>query len=153
MVVVELSSVVRAPTDLVWARVVDPAGINDELMPWMSMTMPPAARHLTIETVQLGRPIGRSWIRLLGVLPVDYDDLTIAALEPGRSFREESTMLSARRWRHERSLAPAGEGATVVHDRLTFESRVPGRLAASLHRRVVAALFAHRHRRLARHFA
>jgi hypothetical protein len=28
---------------------------------------------------------------LFGVLPFDYDDLTIVELEPGRGFQEEST--------------------------------------------------------------
>lgn len=80
---------------------------------------------------------------------MDYDDLTIVGLEPGRSFHEKSTMLSASRWEHERVLTPL-EGRTQVHDRLTFVSRLP---AAGLHTGIVRRLFAHRHRRLARHFA
>ena len=35
---------------------------------------------------------------LLRVLPVEYDDLTIAELEPGRRFLERSTMMTLRRW-------------------------------------------------------
>ena len=48
-----------------------------------------------------------------------YDELTIAELVPGRSFDEQSTMMSMRRWRHERSVTPDGSGTAVVRDRIT----------------------------------
>ncbi|MDQ2637840.1 MAG: hypothetical protein M3Y83_13270, partial [Actinomycetota bacterium] len=97
--------------------------------------------------------IGRCWLRLFGVIPFDYDKLMIAELWPGRGFSEASTMLSMRMWRHERTLEPAGEAKTVVHDRLTFELRAPLRPLAPVIAAGVNALFGHRHRRLARHFA
>jgi len=63
-------------------------------------------------------------------------------------------MLSMRRWEHERSVEPAGEGACDVTDRVAFRLRAP--LAALGMSRPVAAmigrLFAHRHRRLTRSF-
>ncbi|MGJ9423994.1 hypothetical protein [Aeromicrobium sp. CF3.5] len=147
---VEQVSLVAAPVDAVWQRVTSFDGIRDELGPWMSMSIPRGADHLDVTTVPLGDPIGRSWITLFGVIPVDYDDLTIVAVEPGRSFHERSTMLSASRWEHQRVLTPVG-GRTQVHDRLTFVSRLP--FGGALHAVVVRRLFAHRHRRLARHFA
>lgn len=61
------------------------------------MSIPRGAGDLTIDALDVGRPIGRSWLRLFGVLPFDYDDLCLAELEPGRRFREESTMASMRR--------------------------------------------------------
>lgn len=92
---------------------------------------------------------------LFGVLPVEYDALTIAEIAPGRRFHEKSSMLTMRRWEHERTLTPAGPGRTRVHDRLTMELRVPlSRLpyGNELARQIVTRLFAHRHRRLARGF-
>ncbi len=151
--VVERESVVDAPADAVWQRVVTPEGINDELRPIMTMTMPRGAESFTVDDVPVGTPIGRSWLRLFGVLPFDYDYLTIAELQPGRSFREESTMLSMRQWRHERTVTPNGDAAATVHDRLTFQPRLPLRLAAPLLAVGIGALFSHRHRRLQRHFA
>ena len=88
--IVERHSVVDAPVERVWARVITPEGINDELRPWMTMSMPQGAESLTFDNV----PIGRSWLRLFGVVPFDRDYLTIAELRPGQGFREESTMLS-----------------------------------------------------------
>ena len=113
--------------------------------------MPRSVAGLTVETVPVGRPLGRAWLRLFGLVPFDYDHLTIAELEPGVRFLERSTMLSMRRWEHERTLTPV-DGGTRVHDRVALEPRlhVPG--LASLLAVVVRAFFTHRHRRLARHF-
>jgi hypothetical protein len=151
--VVERESVVDASADAVWQRVVTPEGINDELRPIMTMTMPRGAESFTVDDVPVGTPIGRSWLRLFGVLPFDYDYLTIAELQPGRSFREESTMLSMRQWRHERTVTPDDAATAIVHDRLTFQPRLPLRPAAPLLAAGIGALFSHRHRRLQRHFA
>jgi ligand-binding SRPBCC domain-containing protein len=151
--IVERQSIVDAPAERVWARVVTPEGINDELKPWMTMSMPRGAEGLTVDTVPVGTPVGRCWLRLFGVLPFDYDDLTIAELRPGHGFDEQSTMLSMRRWRHERTIEPSSDTKTVVHDRLTFELRTPLRPLTPIVAAGIRALFGHRHRRLQRHFA
>ena len=151
--VVEQVSEVDAPVEQVWGRVVTPEGINDEMRPWMTMSMPRGTGDMTIDDIEIGVPLGRAWIRLFGVLPIDYDHLSIIALEPGRSFHEKSTMFSMRSWQHERTLTPLDGGRTTVHDRVTFEPRLLMRLSAGLFQRVLAAFFAHRHRRLARHFS
>ena len=113
--IVEQTSDVAAPIDRVWARVVSPEGINDEMRPWMTMSMPRGADDLTIDTIERGVRLGRAW-------------------------------------QHERSLTPVTDGVTRVHDRVTFEPRWFMRLSAVLLRRILAAFFAHRHRRLARHY-
>ena len=151
--IVERRSVIEAPTDRVWARVVTPEGINDELRPWMTMSMPRGAQDLTVDTVPVGTPIGRCWMRLFGILPFDYDNLMIAELFPGRGFDEQSTMMSMRSWRHERTLEPAGDTKTVVRDRLTFEMRIPLRVLTPVVAAGIRAPFGHRQRRLQRHFA
>jgi ligand-binding SRPBCC domain-containing protein len=149
----ERQSIVDAPVEQVWARVVTPEGINDELRPWMTMSMPRGARDLTVDTVPVGTPVGRCWMRLFGVLPFDYDHLMIAELDPGRGFDEQSTMLSMRSWRHQRTVEPDGDAKTVVRDRLTFELRTPLRPLTPIVTRGIGALFGHRHRRLQRYFA
>jgi hypothetical protein len=149
---VEQVSVVAAPASAVWARAVTPEGINHELGPWLRMTMPDALRGATIEDVPVGRKVGRSWLLALGVVPVDYDDLCLVEVEPGRRFLERSRMLSMRMWQHERKVEPAGEEAARVTDRLSFELRslpaaLPGATRAA--EWIVGRVFAHRHRRLA----
>jgi ligand-binding SRPBCC domain-containing protein len=150
---IERQSIVDAPTEQVWSRVVTPQGINDELRPWMTMSMPRGAKSLTVDNVPVGTPIRRCWLRLFGVVPFDYDRLTIAELVPGRSFDEQSTMMSMRRWRHERSVSPDGNGKAVVRDRITFQLRTPLRPLTPIVAAALRALFGHRHRRLQRHFA
>jgi ligand-binding SRPBCC domain-containing protein len=150
---VSRSSVVGRSAEEVWARAVTEEGINDELAPILRMTMPAGLRGKTVDTVEVGVPLGRSWILLGGVLPVDYDDLCLAELEPGRRFLERSRTLAFAVWQHERSVVAEGERACRVTDSLGFELRravswIPG--AARLATAVVGALFTHRHRRLAR---
>jgi hypothetical protein len=145
-----LSSEVPATPEAVWTRVSSLAGINHELGPWLRMTAPRGA-ELSSDAVPIGRPWFRSWVLLLGILPIDYDHLVIERLEPGRGFLERSTMLSARAWEHERTLDPLPGGATRVTDRVAFTPRVRG--ARRVHRAIVAATFRHRHRRLRADFS
>lgn len=143
------ASVLRAPADAVWARVTTFAGINDEMRPLMRMTAPRALREGGLDAVPIGTRACRSWILAVGVLPVEYDDLTLVELEPGR-FLERSSMLTQRMWEHERTVAPHSEGCLVT-DRVAFTSRraIPAALTA----RIVGLTFEHRHRRLQRRFS
>lgn len=147
---VEQSSVVTAPAGDVWARVITPEGINDEFFPWLTMSIPAGAAGLSIDTMTLGSPVGRSWLRLFGIIPVDYDDLTIVELEPGRRFLERSRLFSAPVWQHERIVDPVDAATSRVTDRLEFTPRRGfGVFAGPL----IRAIFRHRHSRLRRHFS
>ena len=95
-----------------------------------------------------GQRLCRSWLLLLRVLPVDWSDLTLVELEPGRRFLERSPMLSMAFWQHERIVVPSAYGARVV-DNLTFRPRLLPRVLA---RAGVALFFRHRHARLRRRF-
>ena len=48
---IEWQSVVDAPAEQVWARVVTPEGINDEVRPWLTMSMPRGAKDSTVDNV------------------------------------------------------------------------------------------------------
>src|SRR5260370_4580315 len=91
----------------VWAGITTVDGINDELRPLLRMTAPARLRERGLRDVVVGKRICRSWVLLFGVLPVDYDDITLERLDPPRGFLERSTMLSQRRGAHERTLEPA----------------------------------------------
>jgi hypothetical protein len=139
-----------AGAEAVWARAIDPAGINDELRPLMRMTVPRGARDFRLDETEPGH-VGRSWVLLFGFLPFDYDDITVVRAEPGRGFLERSSMFSMRLWEHERSLEPLGEDRCRVTDRLVWEPRLP--LPGALLRPLIGAVFRHRHRRLRLHYA
>lgn len=144
------SSLLTLSAERMWERATSPEGINHELRPILRMTMPRELRGMTIDDFPVGRPAGRSWILLGGVLPVDFDDLCLVELEPPRRFLERSRTLTFSVWEHERLVEPDEDGCRVT-DRLGFELRrglrsVPG--LAALARAVVGMLFSHRHRRL-----
>jgi len=134
----------------VWAAVSTFAGINAELWPLFRMTAPAHVRREGLAAVQLGRRLCRSWVLLFGVLPVDYDDITLARLDPPRGFLERSSMLSQRAWEHERTLEEVGEERCRLTDRVYYEPRVP--LPDVLLRGLYRFVFRHRHRRLQRRF-
>ena len=146
---ITVTTTVAASPDAVWDRVASIEGVNHELGPWFRMTAPKGVDDIDPAAVPLGERWFRSWILFLGVLPVDYDDLTLVRIEPGRGFLERSKMLSQRVWEHERTLEPDGDG-TRVTDRVRFEPRL--RVGAGLQRALFNAIFRRRHRRLAAHF-
>jgi hypothetical protein len=129
--------------------VITPEGINDEMRPYLRMTLPPGVGEISPETVELGVPIGRSWILLFGLLPFDYDEVCLVRLEPGRGFLERSKMLSQQVWEHERTIELA-EGGCTVTDRVSWQPHL-GLPGAPL-RPVIGWFFRHRHKQLQRHF-
>ncbi|HYG94520.1 MAG TPA: hypothetical protein VD859_13140 [Nocardioides sp.] len=145
------TSVVPAPSALVWERVTNFAGVNHELMPFVRMVVPRHRRGTTVDDAPVGKRLGRFWMLYLGVLPLDYDDLTLTELVPGSHFQEVSTMLTMRRWEHRRELRPLGAGRTEVTDTVRFEPRLP--LVGGAVAVLVGRLFSHRHRRLVGWFA
>lgn len=145
-----VSSRLDATPDAVWERIITPAGINDELMPICRMTLPRGLRSLDPAEIELGKPLGRSWIKLFGLIPIDYDDITLVRLEPGKGFLERSAMLSQSVWEHERTIEPRGPDACNLTDRVRFEPRLP--IPSALLRPLFRAVFRHRHQRLRAHF-
>lgn len=138
-----------APASRVWDHAASMQGVNRELWPLARMTFPPSSARLDTQGTPTGRRLFRSWILALGFLPVEFDDLVLVELVPGRRFLERSSMLTQRTWQHERRVEPRGDGC-VVTDVVEFEPRWQwaGRLQLPLFRLV----FAHRHRRLVRLF-
>jgi hypothetical protein len=144
---IKITSEVAAGAEAVWARAIDPAGINYELGPLLRMTVPAGAADFGLDDHEPGH-IGRSRVLLFGLIPFDYDDIEIIRLEPGRGFLERSTMLSQRLWEHERTLEPLSEGRCRITDRVAWEPRLP--VPGALIRPLILATFRHRHRRLRR---
>ena len=154
MIEVERASLLPADAADVWERCTTAAGINDELWPLCRMTVPPGGLDLDVGRLEPPVRLGRSWILVGGVLPVDYDDLCIEELAPGR-FLEHSRTSTLDPWIHERNVTEAGSNRCLVRDCLRLEVRAPlGRLpgAGSVAAAVVGSLFTHRHRRLRRHW-
>lgn len=144
------SSRLAASAEVVWSHAVTMAGVNRELWPLARMSYPREAATLSLSSEQIGRPLFRSTIYLLGLLPVDYDEITIIEFEPGRRFLERSTMFTQAVWQHERTVEPCESECTIT-DRVDFVPRL--RLLGPLYRLVFAMAFTLRHYRLRRLFA
>jgi len=143
-----VSSTLAASSEVLWRHATSPAGVNRELRPLLRMTFPPDTSSI-VEGWQPGRRLFRSWLLLGGVLPLEYDDLTLVELEPGRRFLERSALLSQRMWEHERTIDPLPSGCRVI-DRIRFTPRIA--LLAALYGWVFRAVFRLRHRNLRRTF-
>ena len=145
---IEVSSRLDAGPDEVWAWIATAEGVNDELRPWMRMTVP-GGGDIDLDSIEVGKPIGRSWVLLLGLIPIDYDEINVVEVNRGRGFVERSRMLSQRAWEHVRTIEPSGDGS-VITDKVAWEPRLP--LPAGALRPMFGAIFRHRHRRLRRRF-
>jgi ligand-binding SRPBCC domain-containing protein len=145
----EIATDLASPAETVWQHVTSVDGVNGELTPLMRMTVPRALRGATLDDLPLGQRAGRSWILLFGIIPVDYDDMTITERGPGHRFFEQSTMLTQSRWSHERSVEPTPGGSRVT-DHLTWQGRA--RPLGAMYRLVIPIVFGHRHRRLRKRF-
>jgi hypothetical protein len=144
-----IGSTLRAGPAAVWERAMSAEGIDAELGPLLRMTTPRGLERLDLHALEPG-PLGRSWLLLFGWIPIDYDEIGLERIEPGRGFLERSTMLSQRYWQHERTIEEAAGGGATIVDRVAWEPRLP--LPGRLLRPLVAAVFRHRHKQLRRHF-
>jgi hypothetical protein len=104
----------EAEPEAVWARVTTPEGINAELMPLIRTTVPDGPSPMDLDSIELGKPIGRSWVLLLGFLPIECDEIKLVELAPPRGFVQRGRLLSQRHWRHERTIEPLEEGGCVL---------------------------------------
>lgn len=129
-----------------WKWISSFEGISKEMAPYLRMSAPKGVNDLSPAKIELGKPMFRSWIKLFGVIPFDYSDLTLLRIDDGVGFLEQSPMGSMRLWRHERRIEPNEHGC-VIHDELTFEPRIADWISF----RIVRAFFTHRHRNLARY--
>lgn len=149
---VRRTTVVDVGPDALWSWVTDFTNINHELWPLMQMRVPRRLRGMRVADLEPGQRLGRIPILYGGILPLDYDDLTVAEIEPGR-FLERSTMASMSLWQHERTITTADDGRSRLTDVLTFSPRLPLRPLTPLLVRVVALLFSHRQRRVVEAFS
>lgn len=137
---------VRVSPAEAWKWITSVQGISKEMAPYLRMSTPENVNDLALENIAPGKPLFRSWIKLFGIIPFDYSDLTLLRIDEGVGFVEQSPMGSMQLWRHERRIEPHEHGC-VIHDELTFEPRI----AAWVSLRIVRAFFTHRHRNLARY--
>ena len=152
MIRLSFRSALAAPADVVWAKVSTMAGVNDELHPWMYMTVPASFAQRSLQDLtpaQLQGVLFHSLLLALRCIPLDVHALQLSRLLPGEGFNEHSRSWMQKSWIHRRRVTADAEGC-IVSDELAIEPRLIW--MAPLIRWAVAALFRHRHRRLAETF-
>lgn len=129
---------------MVWAST-SMNSVNWELSPFVRMTAPREWRDYPPERWETGRLLFRSWVLLLGVLPVDRHSFRLKHIHAGEGFQENSSSWLNREWNHERKLLPAEGGCRVI-DHVSVVGRFP--LLTALLMPVYRFVFRHRHARL-----
>ncbi len=145
MPTISVSSQLRVTPDEFWAAQ-SMATVNFELGPWIHMTAPKAWQDMRLSTWRGQQALFKSWVLLLGLLPVDRHAFGSFDFDPRRGFVEKSSSWTNARWQHERSVTPVQTGC-VVQDTVTFTPRVP--VAAPVLQAIYQLVFRHRHNNLA----
>jgi len=119
------------------------AGVNAELRPLVRMTAPAHWARVPLHEWPEQQVLFRSWILLLGVLPVDRHAFFLRRVVPGRGFEETSTSTMNAAWNHARDIV-AIEGGCRVTDTVEFRNRIP--VLGYLLKPVYQLVFWNRHR-------
>ncbi len=139
-----------AESNTVWDAVACMSGVNDELRPLVRMTYPPGCDRLESDN-RLVLAGFRSWVLLLGVLPIDRHHFGFEEIVDGERFTERSDSWLNRSWRHGRVVSSNdAPGGAVLRDELEIEPRL--RALEPFVRLGVGSVFRHRHRRLLKRF-
>lgn len=141
---IDITSRVGCPAHELWPIMTSAAGVNAELNPLITMTFPQAG--FDFASAPLNQPLFSSWILLFGFLPFDRHTFVLHEIGPSH-FVETSHTLLQKLWRHERYLTEQDDGAEI-RDVVTVVPRL--KFLMPLTNRIVATIFRHRHRRLAR---
>lgn len=120
-------------------------GVNAELWPLAKMTAPAQWANIPLAQWPEKQELFRSWILLLGVVPIDRHAFHLHAVLPGRGFVETSSSTVNAQWNHTRIVFPIAGGCRVT-DSLEYQSRVP--LLGYLLKPAYQLVFWWRHRRI-----
>ena len=152
MIRLSFRSELATPADVVWAQASTMAGVNQELHPWVHMTVPASFGNRSLQEAtpdQLQGVLFRSVLLALRCIPFDLHALHLSRVLPGEGFNEQSTSWMQKSWMHRRRVT-AIDGGCIVSDELAIEPRLF--FMAPVVHGVVSFLFRHRHRRLIQAF-
>jgi ligand-binding SRPBCC domain-containing protein len=144
---VAFESKIPTTPDELWNWSTSVEGIRTEMGPILKLYFRKGAIPVPQDQDSLGKVLGKCTFLLFGILPIDQSRLTFVEVEPGQRYVEQSQLLSMKRWRHERIIAPGADGTRVI-DKLEFTPRFAGGLAKWF----ISRLWEHRHAVLKRQF-
>ena len=141
---VVVSSRLKVPADRFWSEQ-SIATVNYELGPWVRMSAPAKWQCVKLKDWDGQEQPFKSWILLLGLLPMDRHAFGTLELNQGMRFVETSSSWLNRVWRHERIVKSIAGGCEVV-DQVHFEPRLSW--LSAVVKPIYILVFRHRHARL-----
>jgi hypothetical protein len=120
-------------------------GVNAELFPLVKMTAPETWSSRSILEWPVQQPLFKSWILLLGILPIDRHSFYFDSIAPTEGFKERSSSTSNTVWCHARRITAIASGCRVT-DTVEYQNRLP--LLGSLFKPMYRLVFWCRHRNL-----
>lgn len=150
MISLEFKSKLKTSRETLWQWITSTEGIAAELSPLIRMTAPKGISSLKDLKVRPKTRLFRSYIFLLGIVPMGFSDMTLQELNENEGFIEKSPMSSMKSWRHERRIDqdPTDPSCVILVDRLDFEPWLAEKTTTWL----VKKLFENRHRVLRERF-
>jgi len=121
------------------------ATVNYELGPWIRMSAPTAWQGLKLKDWSGNGQLFKSWVLLLGFLPLDRHAFGSLDLSQNMRFVETSSSWVNRVWQHERVVKAVPGGCQVV-DTVRFAPRLP--LMSPFLKAIYILVFRHRHSQL-----
>jgi ligand-binding SRPBCC domain-containing protein len=144
---VAFESKIPATPDEVWNWSTSVKGVGTEMGPILKLHFREGGIPVPHDRDSLGKVLGKGTFLLFGIIPIDQSRLTFVEVEPGQRYVEQSQLLSMKRWRHERIIAPGADGTRVI-DKLEFTPR----FADGVAKWFISWLWKHRHQVLRRQF-
>lgn len=121
------------------------ATVNFELGPWIQMSAPAAWRSLKLKDWNGNGQLFKSWVLLLGILPLDRHAFGKLDLSQKMRFIEHSSSWINRIWQHERAVKAVAGGCEIT-DKISFAPRLP--LLSPVLKAIYILVFRHRHSKL-----
>ena len=143
------SSELTASERVVWTHATSMEGVNYELGPLVTMSVPRALVGHSITDAPLGREAFVSTLKAFGVVPFDRHHLILERVDEG-GFSERSWSWLQRSWWHDRTIEALSIDTCRVIDRVRAVPRL--RLSTRVVELIVKRTFQHRHARLRRKF-
>lgn len=140
----EIETKLNVKPDTLSKDVLTMSGVNYELMPLVRMTAPLEWADKPLYDWPVESPVFTSTLMLFGFFPIDRHEFRFL-VTGSKGFRECSSSLSNREWRHDRSIGSDGSSC-IVRDTVMFEPKL--KILGAIMLPIYKYIFWHRHKRL-----
>lgn len=145
----EVRSEIVGSVEDISCELLNMGGVNYELFPFLRMTAPFDWSNKSLTTWPTDTHIFNSVILLFGLLPVDFHRFKFSKVWDS-GFKEASSSLVNREWKHERTIVQQGEYC-AIQDVVEYVPKIS--FLGKIMKPVYKAIFGYRHKRLKTKYA